>query len=256
MIRVGTSGFSYRHWRGHLYPEKLPVRAWLERYADFFGTVELNATFYRLPRPEVVDRWRTESPPDFLFACKGSRFLTHLKRLTEVDQGLERFFSLVRRLRGKLGPVLWQLPPQMNEPDARRLENFLSRLPTGVRHVFEFRSAAWYTREICDLLDEYGAAFCEHDLVDRHPPRITGGFRYLRFHGATAPYRGRYGAAALRPLARSLARSARRGIDAFVYFNNDTHGHAIYDALMLRELLGERNAPRLIAPASPSHPSL
>jgi uncharacterized protein YecE (DUF72 family) len=238
-IHLGTSGYVYKHWKGRFYPTGLPASRWLPYYAQVFSTVELNATFYRLPTPEAVDGWRAQVPPGFLFAAKGSRFLTHMKRLTEVGLGLERFFGVVRRLGARLGPVLWQLPPQMKKPDAARLEHFLVHLPRDLQHVFEFRDAAWYHEEVLDVLERHGAAVCEHDLVPVPPPRVTGGFRYLRFHGAGARYAGLYGRAALRPVARDLKRWRDAGRVAWVYFNNDLHGHALLDAFDLSELLGE-----------------
>lgn len=241
-ILVGTSGFQYRHWRGVLYPEGLPQARWLARYAEVFATVELNATFYRLPTPAAVAHWREGTPGGFLFAVKGSRYLTHLKRLLDAGEGVRRFYEPVSRLGRKLGPVLWQLPPNM-KPDPARLDAFLARLPRG-RHAVEFRDPAWYSEEICAVLDHHRAAFCEHDLVDRAPPRRTGGFRYVRFHGTTGRYPGRYGAAALRPFAADYLASAGRGEPVFVYFNNDLGGHAVRDALELLELVGEeRPAP-------------
>jgi uncharacterized protein YecE (DUF72 family) len=245
-ILVGTSGFVYQHWRGVLYPPELPQRLWLARYVREFRTVELNATFYRLPRPEAVDRWRDETPPGFLFAAKGSRFVTHMKRLTDPRASVERFLDVVTRLRGKLAVMLWQLPPRWRA-NPERLDAFLAVLPRGFRQAVEFRDERWYQEEVCDVLDAHGAAFCEHDLVARPPPRLTGGFRYLRFHGHTGKYQGRYGAAALAPWARSLAGSARRGVDAFVYFNNDVGGHAVADARDLDALLrpGRGAAPDL-----------
>jgi len=187
----------------------------------------------------MADGWRDGTPPGFLFACKGSRFLTHMKRLLEYGEGLDRFFGVVNRLGRKLGPVLWQLPPQMTKPDTGRLETFVKHLPRHTRHVFEFRSEGWYTEEVCRVLDRHGVAFCEHDLVKKRVPRITGGFRYLRFHGTTSKYGGRYGRRGLSPYARDLRAWSRRGADAFVYFNNDLHGHALMDALELSQLLGE-----------------
>jgi uncharacterized protein YecE (DUF72 family) len=224
-VHVGTSGFVYRHWRGIFYPEDLPAKRWLAFFAAEFRTCELNTTFYRLPTPEAVDAWRKGTPASFVFAAKGSRYVTHVKRLKEPVEALRRFFEVVGRLRSKLGPVLWQLPPQM-KPDLARLEAFLAALPRGVRHAVEFRNADWYGDEVADLLDAHGAAFCEHDLVARAPPRHTGGFRYLRLHGATGKYQGRYGADGLAPFARSLA----DGPEAWVYFNNDIGGHALLDA--------------------------
>ena len=226
----------YRHWRGLLYPEGLPQRAWLPRYASYFDTVEMNATFYRLPTPEAVERWREIVPPGFTFAVKGSRYLTHLKRLLDADEGLRRFYAPIDRFGEKLGPVLWQLPPHM-KPDLERLDRFLSRVPAG-RHAVEFRDPAWYTGETCAVLERHGAAFCEHDNVKRDPPRLTGGFRYVRYHGTTGKYSGRYGRQALRPRAADYLASARRGEDVFVYFNNDLGGHAVRDALDLLGLLG------------------
>jgi uncharacterized protein YecE (DUF72 family) len=234
VIEVGTSGYVYDHWKRIFYPRGLPARRWLEHYARIFSTVELNATFYRLPTPSAVDGWREGTPPGFRFAAKGSRYLTHMKRLKDPGPGIKRYFDLILRLGRKLSVVLWQLPPQMNRADPERLAGFLDQLPP-LRHAVEFRSEAWYTDEICEVLEAHGAAFCEHDLVDRDPPRLTGGFRYLRFHGATGKYRGRYGRRALSPVARDL--SGWRG-DAYVYFNNDHFGHAIRDALDLSDLLG------------------
>jgi uncharacterized protein YecE (DUF72 family) len=247
MIQVGTSGYVYDHWKQVFYPRGLPASRWLDHYARVFTTCEINATFYRLPSPEAVDNWRAGTPAAFRFAAKGSRYITHMKRLLDPEPGLERYFERISRLGRKLSVVLWQLPPQMLHPDVKRLRNFLRALPRRkLRHAFEFRSAEWYTAEICDLLDESGAAFCEHDLVSRLPPRVTGGFRYLRFHGTTGKYSGRYGPRALRPVARSL--QAFKG-DSFVYFNNDLGGHALEDALDLKAMLRAKE-DSLPAPSS------
>jgi uncharacterized protein YecE (DUF72 family) len=237
-IHVGTSGFVYRHWRGIFYDEDLPAKRWLARYAAEFRTVELNNTFYRLPTAAAVDGWREGTPRGFVFAVKGSRYLTHVKRLKDPGAGVRRFFDVVARLDRKLGPVLWQLPPQM-KPDLERLDGFLAALPRDVQHAVEFRNADWYTDEVCDVLDGHGAAFCEHDLVDRSPPRLTGRFRYLRFHGATGKYQGRYGEDGLAPFARDLLASRR---EAWAYFNNDLAGHAIFDARGLLRWTGHGEA--------------
>lgn len=239
MIHVGTSGYAYQHWRDILYPRGLAQRFWLQRYSTLFSCVELNATFYRLPSAPMVEGWRAQPPPGFLFAAKGSRFITHMKRLKEAGPGLARYFDLLLPLVPRLRVVLWQLPPQMNRLDLERLIGFLDLLPREVRHAFEFRSEAWYCDEVCDVLDAYGAAFCEHDLVRLRPPRATGGFRYVRFHGNTGRYRGRYGRAALQPWARSL--QEYRG-ESWVFFNNDLGGHALHDAIELSDLLGEPRA--------------
>jgi uncharacterized protein YecE (DUF72 family) len=237
VIHLGTSGYAYDHWRQVFYPKGVPTKRWLEHYAGIFSTVELNATFYRLPTASAVDGWREGTPPGFRFAVKGSRYLTHMKRLKDPGPGIDRFFDLILRLGKKLSVVLWQLPPQMSKADPDRLAQFLEKLPRkGLRHAVEFRSASWYSEGVCAVLDACGAAFCEHDLVHLRPPRATGAFRYLRFHGATGKYRGRYGRRALRPVAKDLRRWPG---DAYVYFNNDSFGHAIRDALDLSDLLGD-----------------
>ena len=252
VVHLGTSGYVYRHWRGDFYPADLATGRWLPYYARVFHTVELNATFYRLPTPEAVEGWRRQVPRGFRFAAKGSRFLTHMKRLLETGEGLSRFYGLVRGLGPALGPVLWQLPPQMTKPDAGRLENFLAHLPTDLTSAFEFRHAAWYREDILRLLDAYGAAVVEHDLLDVRPPRPTGRFRYLRFHGATQKYASGYGRRALAPHAKDLAAWRDAGGEAWVFFNNDLGGHAPRDALELADLMGEPgHAPEAELPAAP-----
>jgi len=236
-VLVGTSGFVYRHWRGVLYPEELPQRLWLDHYAREFPTVELNTTFYRLPHADAVGRWRADTPPGFVFAAKGSRYLTHMKRLLDPGPGLGRYFEPVSLLRDKLAVVLWQLPPHW-KANLERLDAFLTALSRRWRHAVEFRDESWYEPAVCDVLDRRGAAFCEHDLVPLRPPRLTGGFRYIRFHGHAGKYQGRYGSRALAPFARELSRFAREG-DAFVYFNNDVGGQAVRDARDLIAMLPE-----------------
>ena len=159
VIHLGTSGYVYDHWRHLFYPRGLPTKRWLQHYARVFSTVELNATFYRLPTPSAVDGWREGTPRGFRFAAKGSRYLTHMKRLKDAGPGIEKYFELILRLRRKLSVVLWQLPPQMNKADPERLARFLEKLPRphGLRHVVEFRSDAWYVPQICEVLDSFGA---------------------------------------------------------------------------------------------------
>lgn len=251
-IHLGTSGYVYKHWKRTFYPLGLPASRWLPYYAGVFSTVELNATFYRLPTPDAVDGWRDQTPEHFRFACKGSRYLTHMKRLTDVGEGLEHFFGVILRLGPKLGPVLWQLPPNMKKPDPERLERFLAALPPGVSYAFEFRHPDWYHPEVLEVLDDWGAAVCEHDLVPVPPPRLTGGFRYLRFHGASSRYAGLYGREALRPVARGLDTWRRQGREAWVYFNNDLHGHALLDAFALAKLLGDVDVRRPLDMRRPS----
>jgi len=229
-VLVGTSGDLYQHWRNVLYPPGLGTGRWLGRYASLFPALELNTTFHRLTTENASARWRDATPPDFVFAAKGSRYITHMKKLKDPAEAIERFFTPLAPLRSKLLVILWQLP---------RRDEFLGLLPRGFRYAVEFREPSWYVRETCDVLEAHGAAFCEHDLLPLSPPRLTGGFRYLRFHGTGAKYGGRYGPDALHPVARDLLRSRRRGVDAYVFFNNDIGGHAVHDALTLRAALGE-----------------
>jgi uncharacterized protein YecE (DUF72 family) len=249
-LRVGTSGFAYPHWRGVLYPARLPPRLWLPAYARVFDAVELNATFYRLPRPGNAAAWAAQVPPDFRFAAKGSRFVTHMKQLHDPGPGLARFFAALRDLGPKRGPILWQLPARLR-PDPPRLLGFLEALPPGP-HAFEFRRADWLTRPILEAIDRAGAALVVHDLLDvAWPWPPPGGFVYLRFHGAGARYGGRYGARALRPWAERLARLRR---DRWVFFNNDLGGAAVHDARALRELLGLPPPAPWPLPSSPARP--
>jgi uncharacterized protein YecE (DUF72 family) len=245
-LRIGTSGFLYQHWREVFYPKDIPAKDWLVYYSRTFDTVELNNTFYRLPSDAIVDQWSKGTDDNFLFACKGSRFLTHVKRLKETKIGVKRFLKQVERLGPKLGPILWQLPPQMKKADLERLGAFLEALPRNHRYAFEFRDEAWYLDEVCDLLDNYGAAFCEHDLVKRAPPRHTGSFRYLRFHGATARYAGRYGLEGLSAPARDVRNWISRCGPAYVYFNNDVGGHALRDAQLFGSLVQPAPTPPLL----------
>ena len=171
MIRLGTSGYSYDHWRHVFYPRGLPTSRWLEHYARIFPTVELNTTFYRLPTASAVDGWREGTPPGFSFAAKGSRYLTHMKRLTDPGPGIDRYFEVIHRLGKKLSVVLWQLPPQMNRPDLPRLDAFLASVPRHLRHAVEFRGAAWYTGESVD----YARRLRDHGAADTtpHPARVS-----------------------------------------------------------------------------------
>jgi uncharacterized protein YecE (DUF72 family) len=238
-VKLGTSGFVYSEWRGLFYPEKLPARLWLDYYTRVFSTVELNTTFYRLPKADAVRRWKEDSPKGFEFVAKGSRYITHMKRLTEPKEPVRRYFEPLTELGRKLHTVLWQLPPNMTRPDPKRLDGFLRALPRRYAYVFEFRHDDWHHEEVMAVLDAHGVAVCEHDLVSKPPPRVTGGFRYLRFHGATGKYNGRYKKRRLEPVAEELRDWTRQGQDAYVFFNNDRFGHAILDALTLSELLGE-----------------
>lgn len=234
---VGTSGWHYGDWRGRFYPPDLPPARWLGYYAQHFATVEVNATFYHLLPEKTFQNWREATPPGFIFAVKASRFITHIKRLKEASEPLERFLSRARHLGEKLGPVLYQLPPGLDRDDAL-LGEFLSLLPRDMTHVFEFRHTSWFASEVLELLRRHGAAFCVQDMPKRETPvAATAGCAYVRFHGPTGRYAGSYDDATLARWAKSIRELAAQAGSAFVYFNNDVGGAAIGDAQRLLALL-------------------
>lgn len=240
-LRVGCSGWQYRHWRGDFYPPELPQTLWLAHYAGVFDTVEVNNTFYRLPEAETFDTWKARAPKGFLFAVKASRYLSHMKKLRDPEEPLDRFFERASHLGRKLGPVLYQLPPRWKR-DLERFERFLSVLPKGKLHAVEFRDASWYAEETYRLLEKAGVALCRHDMRGSESPnRFVGPFAYVRFHGAAAKYGGRYPDPAIREWASRLAGEIRLGRDVYAYFNNDRGGHAPRDAVRLRDAI-ERGA--------------
>ena len=234
-VRIGTSGWNYRHWRERFYPKGLAQSGWLAFYGQSFDTVEINATFYRLPRPQYVDGWREAVPEGFMFALKGSRYLTHIKRLSLTGEAVDRFIDLAARLGDRAGPLLWQLPPNFHRDDDR-LAAFASALPGDWRHAFEFRHPSWFAPEVYDILERAGAALCIPD----HPelpadPVLTAGWTYIRFHmGAEG---GRYSDRQLEEWADRIGGFTAAGTDVYAYFNNDWMGYAIEDARRLKRLL-------------------
>jgi uncharacterized protein YecE (DUF72 family) len=240
VIRVGCSGWNYEHWRnGVFYPSRLPPRRWLDFYAQHFDTVEINATFYRLPRESAVANWVRESPPDFLFAVKMSRYVTHIKRLRDLPPSLELFYSRIRPLVGtpKYGPVLWQLPGTFRRDD-ERLAEALAQLPPG-RHCLEFRHESWFVDEVYELLRSHGVALVIGD-TPRRPFQthvLTTDWTFIRFHDGTRGRYSNYSERELEDWARRIEPWAERG-DVYVYFNNDRNGYAVRNAAALKKLLG------------------
>jgi uncharacterized protein YecE (DUF72 family) len=246
---VGCSGWNYRAWRGELYPAGLPAARWLERYAEIFDTVEVNATFYRLVAASAVERWIQQTPPSFQFAVKASRYLTHVRRLADIGAGVERFYQRIAPLSaaGRLACVLWQLPENFRRDDAR-LAGALQALPKG-RHAFEFRHQSWFVDDVYALLASHDAAL----VVGDHPQRpfqtmqATASWRYVRFHYGS---RGRGGNYSQRELARWAQRlhGWRKEGDVLAYFNNDwlsiQSGKplAVDNALLLKRLLARPEA--------------
>jgi uncharacterized protein YecE (DUF72 family) len=246
-VRIGCSGWQYRHWRGSFYPTDLPATRWLEFYARRFDTVEINNTFYRLPSPPTFASWKRRVPPGFLYAVKASRFLTHMKKLKEPKEPLARFFSSARQLGPALGPVLYQLPPRW-PLDLERLTTFLRALPKTRQHTIEFRESTWYDNRVFELLERHQTALCLHDMPgSASGRRSVGPFVYVRFHGVSK-YSGSYGDESLGEWAGWLADRVRDGKSVYAYFNNDTGGHAPRDAKRLRAALLRRLGPTAGAP--------
>jgi len=235
-VRIGCSGWQYKHWRGDFYPADLPVGQWLDFYAAHFDTVEINNSFYRLPEATVFEAWRRRAPPGFLYAVKASRFLTHMKKLKDPAEPLERFFSRARELGTRLGPVLYQLPPHW-PVNVERLRTFLEMLPSRRLHAMEFREPSWYSDEVFALLERHRVALCLHDMQGSASGQLSvGPFVYVRFHGTTR-YGGRYDDQTLAGWAKWLAPHIRKGIPVHAYFNNDVGGHAPRDAKRLRDTI-------------------
>lgn len=237
-IRVGTSGWNYRHWRGPFYPKDLPQKQWFDCYAGTFDTVEINNTFYNHPQNTTFDAWKKQAPQGFLYAVKANRYLTHLKRLKDCQKPLQRFLRGVRRLKVHLGPILYQLPPNWRL-NLERMEAFVRLLPTDLMHVVEFRDRDWLCAETYDVLNNYGVGLCVHDMLHRHPRRLTGPVAYVRFHGSGEKYGGKYRTRRLRSWA-SWIRDVAGDHDVFAYFNNDQNAYAVSDATTLREMVGRR----------------
>jgi uncharacterized protein YecE (DUF72 family) len=240
VIRIGCSGWNYQHWRnGVFYPPRCPARLWLDFYARYFDTVEVNATFYRLPRVDAVANWVEQSPPGFLFAIKMSRYVTHLKRLADLDQGLRRFYERIEPLVAspKLGPVLWQLPGNFHR-DEERLAQALDQLPPG-RHCFEFRHQSWFVEPIYELLRSHGVALVIGDTPTRlfQTYELTTNWTFIRFHRGTRGRDSNYSDREVEEWAQRIEPWAASG-DVYAYFNNDRNGYAPRNAILLQKLLG------------------
>jgi uncharacterized protein YecE (DUF72 family) len=239
-VRIGCSGWNYKSWKDEFY-EGRPARLWLSCYAEHFDTVEVNSTFYRLPSRSAVAAWVEQTPPDFLFAVKASRYLTHVKRLTDLERGLERFYERIEPLAAspKLGPVLWQLPPNFHRDDDR-IGTALDALPAG-RHAFEFRHASWFAEPVYELLRARGAALVIADRPEIkafQAHEFTADWTFVRFHYGSRGRRGNYSERELEEWARRFEEWSRR-VEVLAYFNNDWELFAIRNALWLKRRLAE-----------------
>lgn len=234
---IGTSGWTYRHWKGRFYPPDLPAAQWFAFYAARLDTVEINNTFYRLPQADTFIAWREQAPAGFVYSVKASRYITHLKKLKDAAEPLARFVECTRVLGRHLGPILYQLPPNWHQ-NLARLAAFLELLPPELLHVFEFRHPSWFAEETLALLDRYGAGFCIQDLPGLESPlRVTGRLAYVRFHGPARRYEGSYSDKELGTWAERIGGYLRQGLPTYVYFNNDAQAYAVHNAMRLRELV-------------------
>jgi uncharacterized protein YecE (DUF72 family) len=237
--RVGCSGWSYKDWRGLVYPADAPPRTWFGHYAALFDTVEINNTFYRLPPASTVEAWAAQAPPGFCYAVKVGQFGSHRKKLLDAAAWLPRHLERADLLGPHLGPNLLQLPPRWRR-NVPRLEQFLQAAPPAYRWAVEVRDPSWLHDDVYAVLEAHGAALAVHDLLEGHPWIRTTDWAYVRFHGPNAveaPYQGRYGPERLRPAAERLTAWVDEGVDVYAYFNNDWDANAVHDATWLRDHL-------------------
>lgn len=237
-IHIGTSGWHYGHWKGPFYPENHPNEEFLEFYQCHFHTVEINNSFYQLPKKETLKMWRNAVPSGFIFSVKGSRYITHMKKLKDPKESVFAFLKRVEVLGDKLGPILFQLPPRWKfNPD--RLKSFLEVLPEKFQYAFEFRDTSWFEEETLRILEQYGAAFCIYEFAGTLSPKhVTADFIYIRLHGPKEKaYKGQYETRVLSGWAGAFSAWTRQKKEIFCYFDNDEAGYAAQDALRLQTMI-------------------
>jgi uncharacterized protein YecE (DUF72 family) len=239
-IHIGTSGWIYNHWAEIFYPKDCAKAKWLEFYAEHFGTVELNASFYRLPKPQTFENWRKRTPDHFLWAVKASRYITHIKRIKDIQEPLERFFSAVAPLEEKRGPLLFQLPPTLSFDEAV-LSHFCKQLKANHLCTLEVRHPSWAQKRALAILKDHNVALCASDTAGRYTyiEEGTATFRYIRLHGSKKLYASEYSEEELQEYARKIRAWSK---DTYLYFDNDFSGYAIKNAKRLKEILA--NDPR------------
>lgn len=236
-IYIGTSGWHYKHWTGTFYPENIKGSKQFNEYKKYFDTVEINNSFYKLPAEKTFRQWYLAASKDFLFAIKASRYITHLKKLDVNNDSISLLLSRVNQLEEKLGPVLFQLPPGWMV-NVERFKEFLEKIPYGYRYTFEFRNTSWYKKEVYELLKQHQCAFCIYELAGHTSPiEITADFVYIRLHGPGDKYQGSYTTATLKKWAANCKQWMKNGLDVYVYFDNDQHGYAAFNAITLQELI-------------------
>jgi uncharacterized protein YecE (DUF72 family) len=236
-IHIGTSGWHYEHWVGPFYPQNMPESLFLTHYAQRLATVEINNSFYQLPAKETVIQWQETAPAGFCFAVKASRYITHMKKLTDPAEPVAGFIERMSLLGDKLGPILFQLPPRWHV-NVQRLRDFLQVLPAGYRYAFEFRDPSWFDPQVYTALADRDAAFCIYHLDGRLSPKtITTDLIYVRLHGPDGPYQGCYDTPTLAGWAGAFATWHRQGKEIYCYFDNDQAGHAVQNARQLQEMI-------------------
>ena len=240
-VRIGTSGWHYKHWKGPFYPADLPASKMLRWYVERFDTVEINNSFYRLPAPTALEGWCRETPSNFCFAVKASRFITHNKKLRDPKQTVKKFMTVIEKLERRLGPILFQLPPSWRV-NVERLEEFIAALPPPHRYAFEFRHESWNAPQVYDVLRRHNAGFCIYELAGfQSPLEITADFTYVRLHGPGNKYQGDYSRETLGTWARRIAEWQKNLRHIFLYFDNDQAGFAPKNALELKSLVAEKS---------------
>lgn len=235
-IYIGTSGWSYTHWKENFYPKNLKSSEWLSYYSTSFKTVEINSTFYHLPKNTVVQKWYSLVSKDFHFSIKASRYITHLKRLEDCKESLNFFYGILKNFKAKLGPILFQLPPSFKLNKDRLIE-FINQLSDDYKYVFEFRHPSWFCEEIYELLSNKNICLCITDLNGTlSPEKITADFTYIRLHGPKKAYQGSYSSSDLKLWKKKILKWSSE-ISVYCYFDNDEKGYAIQDAKTLKALL-------------------
>jgi uncharacterized protein YecE (DUF72 family) len=232
-LHVGCSGWNYNHWKGLFYPKESSSGAWFKEYSSHFSTVEVNNTFYQLPEASTFKKWHDQAPPKFIYAVKANRFITHMKKLKDPRKSVKRFLDRALLLKENLGPILFQLPPHWRV-NAERLDHFTDVLPKGLQYVFEFRERSWYCEDIYKILSSKKMSLCLHDMKGlESPDLLVGPILYMRFHGSSELYGGKYRISTLRKRAKLIKEAMNEGKDAYAYFNNDAEANAPKDALKL-----------------------
>jgi uncharacterized protein YecE (DUF72 family) len=240
-IYVGTSGWNYKHWEEVFYPAAIKKQDWFNYYSTKFNSVEINNTFYNLPKVQTIKAWKNNAPGNFIYAIKASRYITHMKKLKDPKEPVNNFLKIIKQLKSNLGVILFQLPPHWKF-NRERLSGFLSQLPYNYKYVFEFRDQSWWNDETYELLNKHNVAFCIYNMPDEETPRkITSDTIYIRMHGPVKKYSGSYSSQQLSGWKRWIENRIEKVSSVYIFFNNDDRGYAAKDALKLQEMVNNIN---------------